>query len=835
MVSAGAEKEMLMPTTLFSDLKPTRVLHVSVGTGTGDGSANNPFHSIQAAVNAATPGTAILVHAGTYTENVKIPNNRGGSSSAPVWLVSADGAQKATIIAPDATKPVIQALGVDNYVIRDLKLSGGYDGIQFSQSGRDFTNLVNNVVLQNNVITNVAHDGIKVGQADNVYVLDNRIDKVGAEEGIDFVAVTNAVIARNEISNVGGTSAAIFAKGGSTNIRIEDNFIHDVSGDGISAGGNTDATSFKPGYTGYEAKNVDVIGNRVENVGKRPVSVRGAFDVDVAGNLLEAGTKYATAVYVTTGSQNSTHPVFTKDVRISGNTVAAAKIVVQIDAGNGAGVVESGTKSGSWSDSVGPSTLTAFSWLGASGSLGTSTSGSTVGTTDKTPVPSPAPSPAPAPAPAPSAPVASPVPQPSEPVKMPVVSGSGARESATPVTNIVGTTGQDQLVGTNAADRIDGLNREDVMSGGRGDDTYVASGYKDVVVERAGEGTDTVELNDNRYFLSNNVENLVAKSAISSTLVGNDLDNQISGNVGNDILVGHGGNDVLRGGGGADTFVIERGGGASTILDFEKQDKVAVSGGEFATFAALKAAFTQVGADAVLNLGDGQTLTLKNVSVSSLTPEQFAYDNLSQLVRGSASPTTIVGGGTKQSDLLGGTDGHDLLDGAGGGDVLVGGNGDDTYVVRHAHDVIIEKSGGGTDSVKLYASDYALALGVENGLIASASGARLEGNASANKLVGGDGNDTLIGGGGKDLLTGGKGADIFMIEKAGQGSDTISDFTKGQDKLDLSGLLDHDPSGKLSFEAGTGGMQVFFDHGGQHELVALLTGISSMGASDYII
>lgn len=53
----------------------------------------------------------------------------------------------------------------------------------------------------------------------------------------------------------------------------------------------------------------------------------------------------------------------------------------------------------------------------------------------------------------------------------------------------------------------------------------------------------------------------------------------------------------------------------------------------------------------------------------------------------------------------------------------------------------------------------------------------------------GDGNDTLIGGVGDDSLTGGNGNDIFIWQKGDSGHDTVTDFTPGSDKLDLSQLL----------------------------------------------
>lgn len=59
------------------------------------------------------------------------------------------------------------------------------------------------------------------------------------------------------------------------------------------------------------------------------------------------------------------------------------------------------------------------------------------------------------------------------------------------------------------------------------------------------------------------------------------------------------------------------------------------------------------------------------------------------------------------------------------------------------------------------------------------------GRAGADKLIGGAGNDRLIDGRGNDILTGGSGADVFVFHQDGQ-RDTITDFVKGEDLLDLS-------------------------------------------------
>jgi len=77
----------------------------------------------------------------------------------------------------------------------------------------------------------------------------------------------------------------------------------------------------------------------------------------------------------------------------------------------------------------------------------------------------------------------------------------------------------------------------------------------------------------------------------------------------------------------------------------------------------------------------------------------------------------------------------------------------------------------------------------------------LAGNKAANRLEGGGGADSLAGGRGTDSLTGGSGGDIFVFSALADSNgyarrsdgkkyapDTLTDFTSGEDRIDLSGI-----------------------------------------------
>ncbi|WDY59384.1 retention module-containing protein [Pseudomonas sp. PSKL.D1] len=68
-------------------------------------------------------------------------------------------------------------------------------------------------------------------------------------------------------------------------------------------------------------------------------------------------------------------------------------------------------------------------------------------------------------------------------------------------------------------------------------------------------------------------------------------------------------------------------------------------------------------------------------------------------------------------------------------------------------------------------------------------GAGMQNLNGIHNLVGSDYGDTLIGDSHDNVLTGGKGNDTFVWQKGNTGHDTVTDFTPGSDKLDLSHLL----------------------------------------------
>ena len=100
-----------------------------------------------------------------------------------------------------------------------------------------------------------------------------------------------------------------------------------------------------------------------------------------------------------------------------------------------------------------------------------------------------------------------------------------------------------------------------------------------------------------------------------------------------------------------------------------------------------------------------------------------------------------------------------------GADTINGSNGRDAIAAGSGADKVYGNAGNDT----LFGEDGA---------------DKLFGGSGTDIVFGNDGNDTLNGNSGWDTLTGGRGSDIFVFDQ-GWGTDTVTDFKHGSDKLDL--------------------------------------------------
>jgi len=165
------------------------------------------------------------------------------------------------------------------------------------------------------------------------------------------------------------------------------------------------------------------------------------------------------------------------------------------------------------------------------------------------------------------------------------------------------------------------------------------------------------------------------------------------------------------------------------------------------------------------------------------------------IIAGNAADHISVG---RDNDYVDANGSNDFVNGSQGNDVLLGGSGADQLLGGSGNDI-------------------------------------LRGESGSDDLKGGSGSDLIDGGTGNDKLNGAEGNDVFVFAPH-SGKDSISKFTNGQDKVDLSafGFEDYaDFRSEAHVYAHGSSVIVQFEAGDQLTLAGIK--MSQIDASDFVL
>jgi hypothetical protein len=217
----GTAQQTLAVTTRALPLPPLggRTLHVTPGSGGGDGSQANPFKGIAAAQAAAQPGDTLLLHAGDYGGRVAL-SKPGTAANYIVWKAYGDGEVLFDGVDISGSHVWVEGITVRNQPYGLAALSNPDD-----------------VVLRRSAFYNNHYSVLMEEGGRNWYIADNTI--VGDTpyytesldgEGIELNSTGGHTVAHNSITNV---ADGISDPGANTDLFGND--IFDTSDDGIEA------------------------------------------------------------------------------------------------------------------------------------------------------------------------------------------------------------------------------------------------------------------------------------------------------------------------------------------------------------------------------------------------------------------------------------------------------------------------------------------------------------------------------------------------------------------------------------------------------------------------
>ncbi|RIK80479.1 MAG: hypothetical protein DCC68_10995 [Planctomycetota bacterium] len=213
-----------------------------------------------AALQAAKPGTTILVAAGTYRGGIA-QTKLSGTKDRPIVVAAAD----------PKSPPVFEGGGSGLHLsspqhveLRDLVCDGASgNGLNVDDSGSTDTP-AEHLLLRNVVVRNIGPrgntDGIKLSGVRDFRLEGCRVERWGSSgSAIDMVGCTNGVVTKCTFVDARGDMAnGVQTKGGSSHIAIERCRFENAGGRAVNAGGSTGLAYFRPRDATFEAQDISV-------------------------------------------------------------------------------------------------------------------------------------------------------------------------------------------------------------------------------------------------------------------------------------------------------------------------------------------------------------------------------------------------------------------------------------------------------------------------------------------------------------------------------------------------------------------------------------------------
>jgi len=284
---------------------------------TATGSIDAPFRSINAALATAQPGDTVILRGGTYREGVNVRVRKPNitiKSRQGEWAVidlssynsghNEDSGVYFDVDSSGGRLQCVEVIGGFYAVCMETRWDWGDPANRAGAS---------NIIIEDCVLHDSRYDVIKIKpNCDNITIRYNEIYNSGQAfagrtqngednaEGIDNVNGDSMVVQYNYIHDI--CSTAVYAKGGATDVVIENNRIERAYGAGIMVGFDTSPEYFditvNPRY--YENISSVVRNNLIIGTGWEGIGLYGSRDAQIYNNTLVNvvnGGQYHSAIY----------------------------------------------------------------------------------------------------------------------------------------------------------------------------------------------------------------------------------------------------------------------------------------------------------------------------------------------------------------------------------------------------------------------------------------------------------------------------------------------------------------------------------------------------------